>query len=234
MRIAVIGTGGVGRALAERLAGLGHEVVIGTRDVEATLARAEPDPFLGTPPFGQWQSAHPEVTLRSFADAGAFGELVINATSGVNSLAALNQVGADNLAGKVLLDLALPLDLSQGMPPTLTVANTDSLGEQIQRTFPEARVVKTLNSVSYAVMVDPGRVPGEHNLFIAGDADDAKAAARDLLAAFGWPDGSVLDLGDITGARASEMYSRLLFQLAGVLGTFDVNIAVRHADIPGN
>lgn len=229
MKIAVIGTGGVGRALAERLANLGHEVVIGTREVQATLARSEPDPFLGTPPFAQWQAAHPDVALVSFADAGEFGDLIFNATSGVNSLAALEQVGADNLAGKVLIDLALPLDLSQGMPPTLTVANTDSLGEQIQRAFPDARVVKTLNSVSYAVMVAPGRVPGEHNLFIAGDDPAAKDTARELLSAFGWPARSVLDLGDITGARASEMYSRLLFQLAGVLGTFDVNISVHHA-----
>lgn len=229
MNIAVIGTGGVGRALAGRLAQLGHDVVIGTRDVAATTARTEPDPILGTPPYSHWQAEHPGIRLLSFADAGSFAEVVINATSGAKSLDALHQVGRATLAGKILLDLALPLDLSQGMPPTLTVANTDSLGEQIQAAFPEARVVKTLNSVSYAVMIDPSRVPGEHNLFLAGNDDDAKSTVRGLLTAFGWPEKSLIDLGDITAARASEMYSRLLFQLAGLFGTFDVNISVHHA-----
>lgn len=228
MKIAVIGTGGVGRTLAAALAGLGHEVVIGTRDVENTLANTEPDVF-GNPPYARWQQEHTDIRLLPFAEAGAHGEVVLNATNGANSLAALEAVGADNLAGKVLLDLALPLDLSQGMPPTLTVANTDSLGEQIQRAFPDARVVKSLNSVAFPVMVDPSRVPGAHTLFVAGDDEDAKETVRGLLEGFGWPADAVIDLGDITGARGAEMYSRLYFTLAGVLETFDFNINVVRA-----
>lgn len=133
MKIAVLGTGTVGQAIAGRLASLGHDVVIGTRDVDQTLARTEPE-AMGHPPYATWQESHPGVELVPFPEAGAYGEFVVNATAGTS---------ATNLAGKVILDLALPLDFSQGMPPLLTVANTDSLGEQIQRTFPEARVVKT-------------------------------------------------------------------------------------------
>ncbi|UQN30905.1 NADPH-dependent F420 reductase [Brachybacterium kimchii] len=225
MKIAVIGTGGVGRTLAAALATLGHEVAVGTRSVENTLARTEPDVF-GNPPYSQWQQEHTDIQLLPFAEAGAFGEIVLNATNGANSLTALEAVGAENLDGKVLLDVALPLDLSQGMPPTLTVANTDSLAEQIQRTYPEAKVVKSLNSVAFPVMVDPSRVPGEHSVFVAGDHEDAKAAVRSLLEGFGWPTGAIIDLGGITGARGAEMYSRLYFTLAGVLDTFDFNIKV--------
>ncbi|MCA1188493.1 NAD(P)-binding domain-containing protein [Saccharopolyspora sp. 6T] len=228
MKIAVIGTGGVDRTVAAALAGLGHEVVVGTRNVENTLAGTEPDGF-GNPPYAQWQQDHREIRLLPFAEAGAFGEVVLNATNGANSLEALEAVGSANLAGKVLLDLALPLDLSQGMPPTLTVANTDSLGEQIQRAFPEAKVVKSLNSVAFPVMVDPSRVPGEHGLFVAGNDEDAKHVVRGLLVGFGWPAGSIIDLGGISGARGAEMYSRLYFTLAGVLETFDFNIAVVRA-----
>lgn len=228
MKIAVIGTGGVGRTLAAALAANGHDVVIGTRNVDNTMANTEPDVF-GNPPYATWQRDHTDIHLLPFAEAGAHGEVVLNATNGANSLAALEAVGSENLAGKVLLDLALPLDLSQGMPPTLTVANTDSLAEQIQRTFPEARVVKSLNSVAFPVMVDPSRVPGEHNLFVAGNDEDAKDTVRRLLEGFGWPADSVIDLGDITGARGAEMYARLYFTLAGVLDTFDFNINVARA-----
>ena len=112
----------------------------------------------------------------------------------------------------------------------LTVANTDSLGEQIQREFPEAKVVKTLNTVFCEVMVDPSRIPGEHTIFVAGDDEDAKATARGILTSFGWPESSIIDLGGITGARGSEMYMRLYFQLTQLLGTFDVTIQVKHAD----
>lgn len=226
MKIAVIGTGMVGTALAGRLSGLGHEVAVGTRDVRATLARTDPDGF-GGPAFAVWHRDHPDVALLPFADAGAHGELVVNVTGGQHSLDALRAVGADNLAGKVLLDVALPLDLSRGMPPTLTVSGDDSLGEQIQREFPSARVVKSLNTVFKDVMVDPGSVPGRHNVFVAGDDPSAKAQVSALLVAFGWPADDVIDLGGITSARASEMYMQLYFQLAHQLGTFAFNIALQ-------
>jgi predicted dinucleotide-binding enzyme len=228
MKIAVLGTGMVGRALAGRLSGLGHDVVIGTRNVEQTRARTEPD-AMGTPPYSHWQEENSDVRLMTLPEAGAHGEVIFNATNGANALAALESVGAGPLAGKVLLDLGLPLDLSEGFPPTLTIANIDSLGEQIQRAFPEARVVKSLNSVFCDVMIDPARVPGQHNIFVAGNDPDAKTTAEGLLGEFGWPAGSIIDLGDITGARGAEMYARLYFTLYNVLGTFDFNIAVVHA-----
>ncbi|MGW0818031.1 NADPH-dependent F420 reductase [Streptomyces viridiviolaceus] len=225
MKIAVLGTGMVGRAIADRLSTLAHDVVIGTRDVAQTLARTEPD-WLGNVPFAQWQQTHPAVRLVSFSDAGVHGEVVVNATQGVSSLAAIEAAGAANLAGKVLLDTALPLDLSQGMPPTLTVANTDSLGEQLQRAVPQARVVKSLNTMLADVMVNPAHVPGHHNVFVAGDDADAKEIVTSLLREIGWPDDAILDLGGIRGARATEMYSTLLFTVSGVLGTYDFNIAI--------
>lgn len=225
MKIAVLGTGMVGRVLAARLTDLGHDVVIGTRDPEATLARTEPG-SMGTPPYSRWQAEHPDVRLLAFPDAGAHAEVVLNATNGANALSALHAVGAENLAGKVLLDLALPLDMSQGMPPTLTVANTDSLGEQVQRAFPDTKVVKSLTTVFCEVMVDPAKVPGEHSIFVAGNDAGAKRTVEGILQQFGWPTESILDLGDITGARAVEMYSRLFFTLAEKFGSFELNINV--------
>jgi predicted dinucleotide-binding enzyme len=218
----------VGRALAGRLAGLGHDVVVGTRDAEQTLARAEPD-AKGTPPYAGWQRAHPDVRLVSFRDAGAHAELVVNATVGIQSLAVLEAVGAANLVGKVLVDLAVPLDYSQGRPPRLAFANDDSLGEQIQRAFPDARVVKTLNTMHVQVMIDPARVPGRHNVFLAGEDMGAKDTVKGVLGEFGWPEEAVIDLGGIRAARTTEMYAPLLFSLMGVLGTSDLNIAIVRA-----
>ncbi|WP_406020660.1 NAD(P)-binding domain-containing protein [Nocardioides sp. NBC_00850] len=225
MKIAVLGTGMVGRALAGRLSGLGHEVVIGTRDVEATLGRTGTD-AMGTPPYAQWQSQHPDVHLVPLDAAGDHGDLVVNATSGVASLEAIDAVGPQRLDGKVLLDLAVPFDFSRGMPPTPTIPNTDSIAERIQRAVPRARVVKSLNTVFCDVMVDPKRVPGAHTLFVSGDDAAAKATVTALLGEFGWSADSVLDLGGIQTARNVEMYMLLYFNLAGVLQTFDFNIAV--------
>lgn len=228
MKIAVLGTGMVGRALAGRLAGLGHDVVIGTRNVAQTLARNEADQF-GEPAFTGWHADHSDVRLLAFSDAGAHAELILNATAGINSLAALEAVGATNLEGKVLIDLTLPLDFSNGMPPKLLVANTDSLGEQVQRAFPGARVVKTLNTMYVRIMVDPSRIPGRHNIFLAGNDADAKGIVKSLLSGFGWGDEVMIDLGGIEAARATEMYMPLYFSLVGVLGDFDFNIAIeRH------
>jgi 8-hydroxy-5-deazaflavin:NADPH oxidoreductase len=162
----------------------------------------------------------------SFVDAAGFGELVINATAGAASLAALEAAGAANLAGKVLVDLANPLDGSQGMPPILSVCNTDSLGEQIQRAFPEARVVKTLNTMNCTVMVDPGVLPGSHTVFVCGDDEEAKAEVRALLAEFGWPAEDMLDLGGISSARGVEMYLPLWIRLWTATGTGQLNIKV--------
>jgi predicted dinucleotide-binding enzyme len=225
MKIAVLGTGMVGRALSSRLAGLGHDVAIGTRDVDTTLSAAEPD-RMGNVPFAQWHADHSEVRLLTFADACVHGEVIVNATAGGVSLAALEAAGADSLAGKVLMDVANTLDFSQGMPPILAVVNTDSLGEQIQRAFPDTRVVKTLNTMNASVMVDPSRVPGDHDVFVAGEDTDAKETVKGLLREFGWKDDNIVELGGIRSARGTEMYLPLWLSLFGVLGTADYNIKV--------
>ncbi|MBX3736828.1 MAG: NAD(P)-binding domain-containing protein [Candidatus Didemnitutus sp.] len=228
MKIALIGTGMVGRALANRLAGVGHDVVIGTRDVKQTLARTDTD-LMGSPPYAEWQKANRSVRLLPFPEAGAHGEVIVNATAGAVSLEALEAVGASNLDGKVVVDLAIPLDLSRGLPPQILYANTDSLGERVQRAFPGARVVKTLNTVFFQVMIEPSRVPGRHNIFVAGEDAGAKETTRGLLVQFGWPAESIIDLGGIEAARATEMYMQLYFLLHRSLGTFDFNIAVVRA-----
>lgn len=228
MKIAVFGTGMVGQALAGKLSELGHEVTVGTRDVEATSARTEPDD-LGNLPFAIWREAHPDVLLETAADAAAVSELIVNATNGAGSIAMLESAGEENLAGKVLLDVANPLDFSQGRPPSLFVANTDSLGEQIQRRFPQARVVKALNTMNCEVMVDPGKVPGEHDVFLCGEDEAAKQQVTELLQSFGWPAERIRDLGGISSARGTEMYLALWLRLWGAVGTGYFNIAVVRA-----
>jgi hypothetical protein len=228
MRYAVLGTGTVGRTIAGKLAALGHEVVIGTRDPQATLARTESD-AMGNPPFAQWAQQYPEVGVAPFADAAAGAEIVVNATSGVGALEALGQAGAPNLAGKILVDVANPLDFSRGMPPSLDPVNTDSLGEQIQRAHPDARVVKTLNTMNSAVMVDPARVAGEHHVFVSGNDEDAKKTVTALLVSFGWPAEAVIDLGDITAARGTEMLLPIWLRLMGALGHADFNFHIQGA-----
>jgi predicted dinucleotide-binding enzyme len=217
MKISVLGTGTVGRTITARLAELGHEVAVGTRDAASTMARTEVD-AMGNPPMADWLAAHPQVKLVGFAEAARYGEVVVNATTGAVSITALTLAGADNLAGKVLLDIANPLDASQGMPPTLFVKDTDSLGEQIQRTFPDTRVVKTLNTMSAAVMGDPVQLAdGAHSVFVSGNDTDAKKTATALLESFGHTD--VIDLGDITTARGPEMLLPIWLRLWGALGT---------------
>ncbi|MFF5174485.1 NADPH-dependent F420 reductase [Micromonospora sp. NPDC000089] len=217
MKIAVLGTGVVGRTLAGRLTELGHQVTIGTRDVAATLARTEPD-GMGNPPYRQWAAERPEITLATFADATADAELIVNASSGAASVDVLTAAGAANLAGKVLLDTANPLDFSRGFPPSLFVSDTDSLAERIQAAFPELRVVKALNTLAAELMVHPAAVAGgEHTVFVAGNDADAKATVTRLLESFGHTD--VIDLGDVTGARGTEMLLPIWLRLMGTLDT---------------
>jgi 8-hydroxy-5-deazaflavin:NADPH oxidoreductase len=228
MRYAVLGTGIVGRTIAAKLDSLGHEVVIGTRDPQATLARTAPD-AMGNPPFATWHSDHPSVALKPFAEAAAFGETVVNTTAGLGALDALHAAGGDNLAGKVLIDVSNPLDFSAGMPPTLDPVNTDSLGEQIQRAFPDAKVVKTLNTMNCFVMVEPGRVAGAHNVFVSGEDTGAKKQVTEVLVSFGWPEDSVIDLGGIETARGTEMLLPFWLRLMGALGHADFNFHIQGA-----
>ena len=215
MRFGILGTGVVGKTIAVRLDGLGHDVIVGTRNPEETLSRTDPDQY-GDPPFGAWQQEHPEVRLGTFAEAAAHGDMVVNATAGAVSLEALEQAGEDTLNGKILIDIANPLDFSKGMPPTLLVSNTDSLGEQIQRRFPEAKVVKTLHTMNAYLMVDPAQLAAtDHTVFVSGDDAEAKFIVSELLRSFGWTD--IIDLGDITAARDTEMMLPIWVRLFGVL-----------------
>jgi predicted dinucleotide-binding enzyme len=149
----------------------------------------------------------------TFADAASFGEIVFNCTSGQVSLAALSAAGAANLDGKIIVDVSNPLDFSKGFPPTLTVCNTDSIAEQIQSTFPNSKVVKSLNTMTAAVMVNPSLVPGDHDVFVSGNDAGAKQRVSDLLRSFGWR--TIIDLGDVTSARGAEMILPLWLRLMG-------------------
>lgn len=202
MRIAVLGTGVAGRTLAGKLVALGHSVTIGSRSAtnEAAL---------------RWAAeAGPQAKAATFADAAADGEVVINATPGAVSLEVLAAAGTRNLKGKVLLDVANPLDHSAGFPPTLSIANTDSLAETIQRAFPAARVVKALNTMRADVMVAPEQLAGgDHDVFLAGDDVEAKDVVRRLLAEFGWRSDHIRDLGGLDAARGMEMWLPLWLRI---------------------
>jgi predicted dinucleotide-binding enzyme len=225
MKIGILGTGVVGQTLAAKLASIGNDVAIGTRDVEALLAREEPGPY-GNPPYSVWIKQHSAVKTERLARAAAHGEILFNVLSGGAALAGLRAAGAENLAGKILIDVANPLDFSKGFPPSLSIVNTDSLGEQIQREFPDAMVVKTLNTVTAALMVNPGQLQGgDHSLFMCGNDADAKATVSRLLAEwFGWSD--IIDLGDITNARGAEQLLPIWVRLFGALQTPIFNFKV--------
>jgi 8-hydroxy-5-deazaflavin:NADPH oxidoreductase len=211
MKIAVLGTGVVGTTIASKLIALGHDVKMGSRTAGNEKAQA-------------WvKQAGARASEGTFADAAAFGELAFNCTSGGGALAALESA-KPALAGKILVDASNPLDFSKGMPPTLFVTNDDSLGERIQRALPDTKVVKALNTVNCLVMVDAARVGGgEHDMFVCGNDAAAKGRVTEILRGwFGWK--HVLDLGDISAARATEAYLHLWLRLYGVAKTGDFNV----------
>lgn len=214
MRFGVLGTGVVGAAIGTKLASLGHEVTMGSRtaDNEKAVAWAE--------------SAGASAHHGTFADAAAAAEIVVNCTAGSASLEALAAAGGEHLDRKVLIDISEPLDHSGGFPPPLFVSNTDSLGEQIQRAFPAAKVVKTLNTMNCNVMVDPASVPGDHNVFMSGNDEAAKAHVREMLESFGWPPKRVVDLGDISTARGTEAFILFWLRLMMARGNASFNVAV--------
>jgi 8-hydroxy-5-deazaflavin:NADPH oxidoreductase len=219
MQIGVLGTGTVGQTIGSALVRQGHAVRMGSR-------RA------GNPKAEAWVSEAGDLASQGTVTEAVehSDEVVFNCTSGAASLDALRLAGARSLEGKILIDLANPLDFSRGMPPSLIVCNTDSLAERIQAALPATRVVKALNTVNSDVMVNPALVKGDHNVFVAGNDGDARRRVAQLLNEwFAWPESSVIDLGDITAARGLEMYLPLWVRLFGALGSPHLNIAVMRA-----
>lgn len=195
MKIAVLGTGMVGDTIGSRLIELGHEVKMGSRTATNEKAKAFVDKH------------HGKASAGTFEDAAAFGEIIVNCTAGAGSIEALKMAGETNINGKIIIDIANPLDFSKGMPPSLipALSNTNSLGEEIQKTFPSAKVVKTLNTMWCGLMVNPAMINGgEHTNFISGNDAEAKQKVKALLGEFGWKNENILDLGDISAARGTE------------------------------
>jgi 8-hydroxy-5-deazaflavin:NADPH oxidoreductase len=222
MRVGILGTGIVGRSIAEGFAKAGHDVAIGTRDVDALMARTEGD-RMGNPPFAAWYADHDVIGVSRFAGAAAHGELVVNATRGDGSIAALTAAGEENLTGKILVDASNALDGSSGFPPTLFVANTDSLAELIQAAFPAVHVVKAWNTMTAGLMTNPAAVAGgDHSLMICGNDEAAKTAFVQIARGFGWK--HIVDLGDLTGARAMEAYVTVWVRAMTALGTPMFNV----------
>ena len=213
MKIAILGTGMVGIAIGTKLVEKGHQVMMGSRKA-------------GNEKAVVWvKSNGKDASQGTFNDAAKFGTLVFNCTSGMASIEALKMAGAENLKGKILVDVSNPLDFSNGMPPTLTVCNTDSLGEQIQNAFPDTMVVKTLNTINCNIMVNATLVPGDHDVFVSGNDANAKSKVKEILQTdFGW--NSIVDLGDITTARGTEMMLPLWIRLWGVFQSPNFNFKI--------
>ncbi|GAA4298790.1 NADPH-dependent F420 reductase [Nibribacter koreensis] len=229
MNISVLGTGSVGQALATRLIGLGHTVYMGTRNVQDSLNKTQPDNW-GNPAIGTWIRENTSVELLPFKEAVEKGtDLIVFAMNGHAAFQCLEAVGEQALQGKTMLDISNPLDFSKGFPPSLFVSNTESLGEQIQAKYPALKVVKSLNTMSNPIMVNPAILEGEHTVFVSGNDQEAKTQVTNLLKSFGWQERNIIDLGDITTARGTEMILPLWVRLYGKLQTpffnFHVNMA---------
>ncbi len=212
MKIGILGTGMVGQTIGSKLVQLEHAVKMGSRSASNEKA-------------SEWAKQNgANASHGTFAEAAAFGELVFNCTSGGASLEALKSAGAANLKGKILIDIANPLTFSEGAP-LLLISNTDSLAEQIQRAFPEAKVVKTLNTMYCKLMVNPSLLKEEHAVFVSGNDPEAKAMVTLILKEwFGWK--SVIDLGDITSARGPEMLLPLWIRLSRIMETASFNFKI--------
>ncbi len=227
MKIAILGTGVVGQTIAAKLNELGHHVMIGTRDATATLAVTKPNAMTGMT-FRDWHMVHTKVELGTFAQAAAFGSIVINALNGGVTISAFKTCDAADLDGKIIVDISNPLDFSKGFPPFLIegLNNTNSLGEELQKTLPNAKVVKTLNTMTAMLMTNPAMLEGNHTNFICGNDAEAKAEVMDLLHQFGWTADNFLDLGDITNARGTEAILPIWLRIYGALKTGVFNFGI--------
>ncbi|WP_206506612.1 NADPH-dependent F420 reductase [Streptomyces chrestomyceticus] len=225
MKIAVLGTGGGARCHIARLAELGHQVVVGTRDPKTTLARTEPD-MMQNQPYGRWLADHPGIPLATFREAAAGADLVINGIDGHNAVKALTAI-AEQLKDKILVDYSAPYTYNPdiehpwptpwGVNPIPDPCDSDSLGEQIQRALPDTKVVKAFVTQEQATVVAPKAIGGgDHTVFVADKDADAKQAVTGLLTYYGWSD--ILDLGDIVTARGMEMYTHMHGAIGFALG----------------
>ena len=210
MNIIILGSGAVAQTLATAFIHKGHQVGISARDANKQEAR-------------QWAEKNQGRVL-AFTEITTGADLYLNCTAGVHSLDVLKLVGTEKLAGKLLIDVANPLDFSNGFPPTLSICNDTSLAEQIQQLLPETHVVKALNTVANSVMIDPAIVPGTHHLPIAGNDAQAKAKVTELLLELGWKAEQIIDLGDISFARGTEMFLALWVRMYGKFQTPDFNL----------
>lgn len=216
----------VAQIIGPKLLENGDEVMISSRDINKGKRNF--------PSARDWAVQQSSKGLKayagSFSEAAIFGDIVINCTSGAHSIDALTVAGKANLGDKILIDLANPLDFSKGMPPSLTIANTNSLGEEIQKVFPDVKVVKTLNMINADVMINPDGINGEHDLFICGNDEDAKNLVKNeiLVNRFHWK--NVIDLGDLSAARGMEVYLILWVRLMNKLGTANFNIHIQKSN----
>jgi len=211
MKVGIFGTGIVGRLLAEKFVADGYEVMIGTRNVQNTLAKNEPD-IIGTPPYKQWQEKNTKVKLGNFADAAKFGEIIFISTFGDVAINAIDMAGKENFAGKIVIDTTNPLDLSNGIPPGFSGTVGNSLGEQIQKSLPHAKVVKAFNTLSMHIVVNPQREEGDPVLLIAGNDENAKKSVREIAKGWGWKD--IVDLGGISESFFLESFALLWIRYA--------------------
>jgi predicted dinucleotide-binding enzyme len=226
MQIGILGTGIVGQTLGLRLVQLEHSVMIGTREPSKLDEPKGRGPSARS--LRDWLlEAGTSASIGTFHDASIYGEVIINALSGAVSLEVLHAVGEEHLNGKILIDASNPIDFSRGFPLTLFVKDTDSLGEMLQREFPNVRLVKTLNTMSAALMVNPSLVGnGDHTVFLSGNNDEAKAKVIELLRELGWRD--ILDLGDISTARGTEMMLSIGHAVMRALSPAEIAFKVVH------
>ena len=216
----------MGRAHAAKLVELGYDVMLGTQDVARTHAQKKID-TTGILSFSEWYKDNASVKLGTFVEAAAHGEIVYDALRGDIALGVFKKLES-SLSGKIIVDIANPLDFSKGMPPPLFVCNTDSLGEQIQVALPRVHVVKTFNTMNSDIQVNPHKLrEGDHHIFVSGNDEDAKKSVISLLSAYGWK--NIIDLGDIKTARGTEMLLPIWLELYGILKTGLFNFKIIEA-----
>jgi predicted dinucleotide-binding enzyme len=219
-KIAILGTGNVGNVIGSKMIQLGYEVKMGSRTANNEKA------------VNWTKNNGAKAGNGTFEEAAKFADIIFNCTSGQGTMDALKLAGAENLKGKIIIDLANTLDFSKGMPPTLTIVNKDSLGELIQRTYPEVKVVKTLNTMNCNLMMNPSLVAGDHNVFVSGNDDVAKLQVKKLLSSIGWKEHNIIDLGDISTARGTEQLLPIWLRLYGKMGHANFNFNVVAGEAP--